>query len=84
MLALEQMLRQTADVHKKQDLKIHTDLIFLSEQTVNLFHNQPNRVGLFVHLDKNYASWFNLKLVLVHYKKWSDGVGKVNPFALQE
>lgn len=56
MLALEQMLRQTAEVHKKQDLKIHTDLIFLSEQTVNLFHNQPNRVGLFVHLDKNYAS----------------------------
>lgn len=56
MLALEQMLRQTAEVHKKPDLKIHTDLIFLSEQTVNLFHNQPNRVGLFVHLDKNYAS----------------------------
>lgn len=56
MLALEQMLRKNAEVHKKQDLKIHTDLIFLSEQTVNLFHNQPNRVGLFVHLDKNYAS----------------------------
>lgn len=52
MLALEQMLRQTAEVHKKQDLKIHKDLIFLSEQTVNLFHNQPNGVGLFVHLDK--------------------------------
>lgn len=56
MLALEQMLRQTAEVHKKQDLRIHTDLIFLSDQTVNLFHNQPNRVVLFVHLDKNYAS----------------------------
>lgn len=80
MLALEQMLKQTAEVHKKQDLRIHTDLIFLSDQTVNLFHNQPNRVGLFVHLDKNSASWFNHKLVLVHYKKLKWWSGKREPF----
>lgn len=78
MLALEQMVRQTAEVHKTQDVKIQTDLIFLSEQTVNLFHNQFNQLGLFVHLDQNYASGFNLKLVVVHYMKYSDGVGKVN------
>lgn len=44
-------------------------MLFLSEKTVNLFHNQPNTVSLFVHLDQNHASRFNLSLVLVRYIK---------------